>query len=55
MKNKYQKIIEAIFYYGIAFVVPILIITEAYKVLEIYPYGDKSILSMDLWGNIFQC
>ncbi|MEE7583426.1 MAG: YfhO family protein [Oscillospiraceae bacterium] len=53
MKNKYQKIIEAIFYYGIAFVVPILIITEAYKVLEIYPYGDKSILSMDLWGQYF--
>lgn len=53
MENRYQNIIKNILFYGLAFIIPILIVIEAYKVLEIYPYGENSLLSMDLWGQYF--
>lgn len=39
--------------YILAFFIPVIIVGIVYKAMEIAPFGDNSILSMDLWGEYF--
>lgn len=48
-----KKVVSNVLYFGLIFIIPIIIILHAYKLLEVYPFGDKSLLSMDLWGQYF--
>ncbi len=36
-----------------AFIIPIVFMSIAYKLIEAYPFGEKSVLSMDLWGQYY--
>ncbi len=36
-----------------AFFIPIIVMTICYIMLEVYPFGEKSLLSMDLWGQYY--
>ncbi len=40
-------------YYLIAALIPVVVVIAMYKVLGIYPFGNNSILNMDLWGQYF--
>ncbi len=44
LKNK-------LIYYFIALTVPLILVLIGYKNLEISPFGENSLLSMDLWGQ----
>lgn len=37
----------------IAFIIPVIFMSIAYKLIEAYPFGEKSVLSMDLWGQYY--
>jgi len=40
-------------YYFLAFIIPILIMLIVFKKMTIYPFGELSLLHMDLWGQYF--
>lgn len=42
-----------IFWYAAAFVIPVLAVLIGYIRLDISPFGDNSLLSMDLWSQYF--
>ncbi len=39
--------------FGLAFIMPIIIMSIAYALVGMYPFGNKSILSMDMWGQYY--
>ncbi|MCD8238581.1 MAG: YfhO family protein [Clostridiales bacterium] len=51
----YKNNIKAkeIFLFIAAFVLPVVFVSIGYKLLEIYPFGEKSVMSMDLWGQYY--
>lgn len=50
MKNIKNK---DIILFIITFLIPIIFIGIGYKLAEVYPFGEKSLLSMDLWGQYY--
>ena len=39
--------------YFLAFMIPVVIILYVFKKMEIYPFGEMSLLNMDLWAQYF--
>lgn len=48
-----KKTIDTVARYLLCFLIPFVIVLILYHALEILPYGDNSILCMDLWGQYF--
>lgn len=40
-------------YFILAFMIPILIMLYVFKKMDIYPFGEMSLLNMDLWAQYF--
>jgi len=53
MKSKHKTIIKSIAVYITVAVVSFVIGLIMFKGKEIYPFGDKNVLCMDLWGQYF--
>lgn len=50
---KHKKTLNLILRCLIVFIIPIIAGLMFYKNRELYPYGDNSLLSVDLWGQYF--
>ncbi len=52
-ENKKFILSKRIFYHSIAFFIPVLVMLFLYKSKNVMPFGDSSILAMDLHGQYF--
>lgn len=50
MNQKKSKIVVQ---YGLAFLIPVIVVSFVFFLLDNRPFGDNTILSMDLWGQYF--
>ncbi len=48
-----QKKLKIAMQYGLAFFIPVLVVGFVFFLLHNRPFGDNTILSMDLWGQYF--
>ena len=49
--NKVSKFVREKYYYILAFALPIIIMYITFYAMEIYPYGEKSVLTLDTDGQ----
>ena len=53
LKLKHKINLKSLLYCISAFLVPVIVMLLVYKKAEIYPFGENSILALDLWGQYF--
>lgn len=44
---------KTLLYFTLSFVLPLMFILIAFSRMKIYPFGNQSLLNMDLWGQYF--